>query len=85
MLDTAWAALRPGGRLVANAVTLESEALLAQWYSRHGGDLIRIATSRARAVGRFTGWQQAMPVTQWSVTKPAEPGEPQPHSQEGQA
>ncbi len=70
MLDTAWAALKPGGRLVSNTVTLESEALLAQWYARHGGELIRIATGRAKAVGGFTGWQQAMPVTQWSVTKP---------------
>jgi precorrin-6Y C5,15-methyltransferase (decarboxylating) len=69
LLDSAWAALRPGGRLVANTVTLESDALLAQWYSRHGGELIRVATSRARAMGDFTGWQQAMPVTQWSVTK----------------
>ena len=73
MLDTAWAALKPGGRLVANTVTLESEALLARWYARNGGELIRIATSRAKAVGGFTGWQQAMPVTQWSVTKPREP------------
>jgi len=71
MLDTAWAALRIGGRLVANTVTLESEAVLVQWYARHGGELIRIATSRAKAVGAFTGWQQAMPVTQWSVTKAA--------------
>jgi precorrin-6Y C5,15-methyltransferase (decarboxylating) len=69
LLDTAWAALRPGGRMVANAVTLESEALLAQWYSRHGGELNRVATSKAKPVGAFTGWQQAMPVTQWSVTK----------------
>jgi precorrin-6Y C5,15-methyltransferase (decarboxylating) len=69
MLDTAWAALKPGGRLVANTVTLESEALLSTWYARHGGELIRIATSRAKAMGGFTGWQQAMPVTQWSVTK----------------
>jgi len=72
LLDTAWAALRPGGRLVANTVTLESEALLVRWYSRHGGDLIRIATSRARAMGDFTGWHQGMPVTQWSVTKAAD-------------
>jgi precorrin-6B C5,15-methyltransferase / cobalt-precorrin-6B C5,C15-methyltransferase len=74
MLETAWAALRPGGRLVANAVTLESEGLLAQWYARGGGELIRIATSRAKAVGGFTGWQPAMPVTQWSVTKTADSG-----------
>jgi precorrin-6Y C5,15-methyltransferase (decarboxylating) len=85
MLDAAWAALKPGGRLVANTVTLESEALLAQWYTRKGGELIRIATSRAKAMGGFTGWQQAMPVTQWSVTKVAGAGEPQPHSQEDQA
>jgi len=77
MLDAAWAALKPGGRLVANTVTLESEALLAQWYSRHGGELIRIATSRAKAVGGFTAWQPAMPVTQWSVTKAADSAEPQ--------
>ena len=72
-------ALKPGGRLVANAVTLESEALLAQWYALIGGELTRIATSRAKAVGSFTGWQPAMPVTQWSVTKPRDPVEaPQP-------
>jgi precorrin-6Y C5,15-methyltransferase (decarboxylating) len=71
MLDAAWASLRPGGRLVANTVTLESEALLAQWYTRYGGELIRISASRAKAVGGFTGWQPAMPVTQWSVTRAA--------------
>jgi precorrin-6B C5,15-methyltransferase / cobalt-precorrin-6B C5,C15-methyltransferase len=70
MIAAAWAALKPGGRLVANTVTLESEALLAQCYARHGGELIRLATSRAKAVGGFTGWELAMPVTQWSVTKP---------------
>ena len=69
MLETAWAALGPGCRLVANAVTLESEALLGQWYARSGGELIRIATSRAKPVGSFTGWQQTMPVTLWSVAK----------------
>jgi precorrin-6Y C5,15-methyltransferase (decarboxylating) len=69
LLETAWAALRPGGRMVANAVTLESEPLLAHWYARHGGELNRVATSKAKPVGAFTGWQPAMPVTQWSVTK----------------
>ena len=70
LFDAAWAALRPGGRLVANTVTLESEALLARWHALHGGGLTRIAISRAKAVGGFTGWRPAMPVTQWSVTKP---------------
>jgi len=78
VLDVAWAALKPGGRMVANTVTLESEALLYQWHARHGGELIRIATSRAKAVGGFTGWQAAMAVTQWSVTKPAGSAESQP-------
>ncbi|WP_256104562.1 precorrin-6y C5,15-methyltransferase (decarboxylating) subunit CbiE [Streptomyces sp. ODS05-4] len=71
LLDTCWAALRPGGRLVANTVTLESEALLADAYRRHGGDLVRLAVAHAVPVGGFTGWRQAMPVTQWSATKPA--------------
>ncbi|SED02172.1 precorrin-6y C5,15-methyltransferase (decarboxylating) subunit CbiE [Streptomyces sp. TLI_105] len=69
LLDTCWEALPPGGRLVANTVTLESEALLARWYGRHGGELVRLAVSTAVPVGGFTGWRQAMPVTQWSVTK----------------
>ncbi|NDZ98098.1 cobalamin biosynthesis bifunctional protein CbiET, partial [Streptomyces sp. SID10116] len=63
-------ALPPGGRLVANTVTLESEALLTDWYRRHGGELVRLAVAQAVPVGGFTGWRQAMPVTQWSVTKP---------------
>ncbi|WJK39080.1 precorrin-6y C5,15-methyltransferase (decarboxylating) subunit CbiE [Solwaraspora sp. WMMA2056] len=67
LLESAWAALRPGGRLVANAVTMESEVLLADWYARHGGDLTRIAISRAAPVGGFTGWRPARPVTQWAV------------------
>ncbi|WP_370413686.1 precorrin-6y C5,15-methyltransferase (decarboxylating) subunit CbiE [Streptomyces fradiae] len=69
LLDACWDALPAGGRLVANTVTLESEALLARWYGRHGGELIRLAVAAAVPVGGFTGWRQAMPVTQWSVTK----------------
>ncbi|WP_194432834.1 precorrin-6y C5,15-methyltransferase (decarboxylating) subunit CbiE, partial [Streptomyces alkaliphilus] len=68
LLDACWRALPPGGRLVANTVTLESEALLAERRRRHGGELIRLQLGRARPVGGFTGWTQAMPVTQWSVT-----------------
>lgn len=69
LLDACWAALPPGGRLVANTVTLESEALLTEWYRRHGGELLRLAVAHAVPVGGFTGWRQAMPVTQWSVVK----------------
>jgi precorrin-6Y C5,15-methyltransferase (decarboxylating) len=70
VIETCWAALKPGGRLVANVVTLEGEAALLAWHSRLGGNLTRIAISRAEPVGPFQGWRPLMPVTQWSVTKP---------------
>ncbi|KUO10230.1 bifunctional cobalt-precorrin-7 (C(5))-methyltransferase/cobalt-precorrin-6B (C(15))-methyltransferase [Streptomyces sp. DSM 15324] len=69
LLDACWEALPVGGRLVANTVTLESEALLADAYRRHGGELVRLAVAHAVPVGGFTGWRQAMPVTQWAVEK----------------
>lgn len=68
--EACWDALPSGGRLVANAVTVESEAVLAEWFGRVGGDLVRIGVQHAEPVGRFTGWKPAMPVTIWSVTKP---------------
>jgi len=70
VLDAALAALRGGGRLVANAVTLETEALLIARHAALGGELIRIAISRAGAVGNKTAWRPAMPVTQWIWVKP---------------
>lgn len=69
LLDACWEALRPGAALVANTVTLESEALLAERHKAHGGELVRLAVSHAVPVGGFTGWRQAMPVTQWSAVK----------------
>ncbi len=65
VLDTAIAALRPGGRLVVNAVTLETEALLIARHSALGGDLVRISVSRSARLGGVTGWRPALPVTQW--------------------
>jgi precorrin-6B C5,15-methyltransferase / cobalt-precorrin-6B C5,C15-methyltransferase len=70
VLEDCWAALPAGGRLVVNAVTVESEAVLASWFARVGGDLVRIAVQRAEPVGGFTGWKAAMPVTIWSAVKP---------------
>jgi len=70
VMDAAIAALRPGGRLVANAVTLEMEAVLLALQAAHGGELTRIAVSRASPVGSMQGWRAAMPVTQWSWVKP---------------
>jgi precorrin-6Y C5,15-methyltransferase (decarboxylating) len=69
LLDACWERLPLGGRLVANAVTVESEAVIAQGYSRHGGELRRFQHYRGEAVGTFTGWRPAMPVTQWLVSK----------------
>ena len=65
----AWEALRPLGRLVANAVTLESEAELIALHATYGGDLVKLQVHRAAPVGRLTGWRPGMPVTQWSLVK----------------
>jgi precorrin-6Y C5,15-methyltransferase (decarboxylating) len=65
----AWENLRPLGRLVANAVTLESEAILFALHQKHGGQLVKISVNRAEPVGNLTGWRPFMPVTQWSLVK----------------
>jgi precorrin-6Y C5,15-methyltransferase (decarboxylating) len=70
VMDAAVDALKPGGRLVANAVTLEMEAVLIARQATLGGELTRIAVSRAAPVGTMTGWRPAMPVTQWVWRKP---------------
>lgn len=69
-LEAIVAALRPGGRLVVNAVTLQTEAELIARHISLGGTLTRIAISRADRVGGKTGWRSAMPVTQWVWVKP---------------
>ena len=69
MMDRCWAALKPGGRLVANAVTIEGEQQLATAHKALGGELIRLAISRAGPVGDFMGWRPMMPVTQLRVSK----------------
>lgn len=69
VFEAAWAALRPLGRLVANAVTLESEAVLIALHKRHGGQLVKLQVNRAEPVGPLTGWRPLMPVTQWSLIK----------------
>ncbi|GAA4294729.1 hypothetical protein GCM10023148_56780 [Actinokineospora soli] len=69
VLPACWAALEPGGRLVVNAVTLESEALVVRWRDEVGGTLTRVAVERAGALGGFTAWQPQRAVTQWRVVK----------------
>jgi precorrin-6Y C5,15-methyltransferase (decarboxylating) len=70
VLDAAVRALRAGGRLVVNAVTAETEALILQRQARLGGELTRIAIARLEPVGRRQGWRPALPVTQWAWIKP---------------
>ena len=70
LLANCHAALRPGGRLVANAVTIEGEALLTKAFEDWGGALNRIAISTVNPVGRLHGWRAAMTVTQYAMTKP---------------
>ena len=65
-----WDKLLPGGRLVANAVTLQSEACLVARHSVYGGDLMRMMVARADPIGGTYGWRPMMPITQWTVTKP---------------
>lgn len=74
LFDACLAVLPAGGRLVANAVTAESEALLSQRHSESGGRLRRYQHYSGEPVGSFTGWRPAMPVTQWALLK----GEPRP-------
>ncbi|MEL7152333.1 MAG: precorrin-6y C5,15-methyltransferase (decarboxylating) subunit CbiE [Pseudomonadota bacterium] len=59
--------LPANGRLVANAVTLDSEAALSALQARHGGDLTRLGVQHAQPVGRLRGWKPAMTVTQWAI------------------
>jgi precorrin-6B C5,15-methyltransferase / cobalt-precorrin-6B C5,C15-methyltransferase len=69
LLDTCWTALRSGGRLVANAVTVESELQLLQWQQQVGGEVTRIAIQRTQNIGGFLGWKPLIPVTQLVVVK----------------
>ena len=70
MLDACWDALAPGGRFVANAVTLESEQVVVAARAQRGGTLTRIAIAHAEPIGGFTSWRAQMPVVQWAATKP---------------
>ncbi|WP_428964895.1 precorrin-6y C5,15-methyltransferase (decarboxylating) subunit CbiE [Micromonospora fluostatini] len=70
VFDAVWTALRPGGRLVAHAVTLEGERVLVDQSVQRGGDLTRLSVERAAPLGGFTGWKPARPLVQWAVTKP---------------
>jgi precorrin-6B C5,15-methyltransferase / cobalt-precorrin-6B C5,C15-methyltransferase len=69
LLAACWHALRPGGRLVANAVTLEGEQALHAARAAHGGTLTRLAISHAEPLGGFEAWRAQIPVVQWGVVR----------------
>ncbi|KAM3108664.1 precorrin-6y C5,15-methyltransferase (decarboxylating) subunit CbiE [Phormidesmis sp. 146-33] len=70
LIETCWSALRSGGRLVANVVTLKGEQKLFEWHDRVGGEFTRISIQRAAPIGRFLGWKSLSPITQWVTQKP---------------
>lgn len=70
VLDACWTALRPGGRLLANAVTLQTEAALVAFRERHGGDLTRLQVAQAQPLGAFDTWRAALPITLLHSRKP---------------
>jgi precorrin-6Y C5,15-methyltransferase (decarboxylating) len=69
MFEVLWSLLSDGTRIVAHAVTLETEALLADLQRRYGGDLSKIEISQAAPLGRLRSWEAARPVVQWSAVK----------------
>ena len=70
MVERAMGALAAGGRLVVNAVTLETQAACVDWRARWSGELTQIAIAHAEPVGRYSGWRAAMPIVQWRFVKP---------------
>jgi precorrin-6B C5,15-methyltransferase / cobalt-precorrin-6B C5,C15-methyltransferase len=70
MVERALGALASGGRLVVNAVTIETQAACVDWRARWGGELTQIAIAHAEPVGRYSGWRAAMPIVQWRFVKP---------------
>jgi precorrin-6Y C5,15-methyltransferase (decarboxylating) len=69
MFDAVWSRLAPGARLVAHAVTLETEALLGELHQQHGGELMRVEIAHAAPLGRYRSWEAARPVVQWSAVR----------------
>lgn len=69
VIEAGWAALKPGGRFVVHAVTLETEAIAIAAYRAHGGDLNRITVEGIEPIGSYLGWKALRPVVQWAAIK----------------
>jgi precorrin-6B C5,15-methyltransferase / cobalt-precorrin-6B C5,C15-methyltransferase len=71
-LEQSWSALRPGGRLVVHAVTVETEMIITECWKCHGGELSRLSVDHLEPIGRYHGWRPARAVVQWSAVKDLE-------------
>jgi precorrin-6Y C5,15-methyltransferase (decarboxylating) len=71
-LEQSWSALRPGGRLVVHAVTVETELIITECWKCHGGELSRLSVDHLEPIGRYHGWRPARAVVQWSAVKDLE-------------
>lgn len=69
LVDQCWQRLTPGGRITANAVTLEGERSLLDACKSHGGTMVRIEIGRAEPIGSLTTWRPQLPVVQWTARK----------------
>ena len=69
VLDVAWSALRPRGRLVVHAVTVETEMIITERWQRLGGELTRLAVEHLERIGAYHGWKPSRAVVQWSAVK----------------
>lgn len=69
LFDEIWSCIAPGTRLVAHAVTLETEALLSDLHQRHGGELMRVEIAQAEPLGRYRSWKAARPIVQWNAIR----------------
>jgi precorrin-6Y C5,15-methyltransferase (decarboxylating) len=70
VFENSWEALKPGGRMVANVVTIEGELHLYDLHEKHGGDIVRMEISHLTHVGRLRALRPRMAVTQWRAQKP---------------
>ena len=69
LLTACWDSLRPGGRLVAHGVTVETEACLLSARARWGGAVARLSVEHLEPLARWHGWAPQRPVVAWSVVR----------------
>ncbi len=69
LLKYCMTALSVGGRLVANAVTLQAQAALTAAHAKWGGELVTIAIARAAGVGPHQAMKPSIEVLQWRGRK----------------